>query len=60
MDKYIEEFSNDLRDLNLTDLEIVDVIIEDLEKYLNDLKKKRTKMINKNLDILYACRSVEV
>ena len=59
MDKYVEEFSQDLRDLNLSELEILDVIIEDLKKYLKNLSEKRTSMISKNLDTLYACRSKE-
>lgn len=57
MDKYVEEFSQDLRNLNLSELEILDVIIEDLKKYLKDLSEKRTSMISQNLDNLYFCRS---
>lgn len=56
MDKYVEEFSQDLRDLNLSELEILDVIIEDLKKYLKNLSEKRTSMISSNLDKLYFCR----
>lgn len=57
MDKYVEEFSQDLRDLNLSELEILDVIIEDLKKYLKNLSEKRTSMISENLNKLYICRS---
>ena len=56
MDKYVEEFSQDLRNLNLSELEILDVIIEDLKKYLKDLSEKRISMISQNLDNLYFCR----
>ena len=57
MDKYVEEFSQDLRNLNLSELEIIDVIIEDLKKYLKNLSEKRTIMINDNLNLLYVVRS---
>ena len=56
MDKYVEEFSQDLRNLNLSELEVIDVIIEDLKKYLKNLSEKRTIMISENLDKLYFCR----
>jgi len=59
MDKYVEEFSEDLRKLNLSELEIIDVIIEDLKKYLKTLSEKRTSMIAKNLNTLYTCRDVK-
>lgn len=60
MDKYVEEFSQDLRNLNLSELEIIDVIIEDLKIYLKKLSEKRTSMISENLDRLYACKCNEV
>lgn len=53
MEKFIEEYTEDLRELNLSELEILDVIIEYINDELKDLKIKRQKMIIKQLDNLY-------
>lgn len=53
MEQFIEEYSKDLRELDLSELEILDVIIEYINDELKDLKKKRQKMIIKQLDNLY-------
>lgn len=53
MEQFIEEYSKDLRKLDLSELEILDIIIEYINDELKDLKKKRQKMIIKQLDNLY-------
>ena len=53
MENFIEEYKADLRELNLSELEILDIIIAYVSDSLKDLQKERQKMIVKQLDNLY-------
>lgn len=53
MDKFVEEFSADLKQLGYSDLEIINVILDFVEDYEIQLQIKRDKIIENIKNNLY-------